>query len=72
MADNMKYELLADSIKEINVKAGNATKSATPSHQFMTKPELLVNHLSFSHIREIMVIDDAFERFFITGCCIVT
>lgn len=150
MADNMKFELLADSIKEINVKAGNAAKSAvnqlmtlrnwaigyyiveyeqggsdraeygthllknleeqisengmnstlfkwcrqfyllypqigatvsnqfklphlkksaTPSHQFMTNPEKLVNHLSFSHIREIMVIDDEFERFFYETEC---
>lgn len=151
MANNMKFELLADSIKEINVKAGNTAKSAvnqlmtlrnwaigyyiveyeqggsdraeygtrllknleeqisekgmnstlfkwcrqfyllypqigatvshqfklpyfeksaTPSHQFMTKPGLLVNHLSFSHIREIMVIDDEFERFFYETECI--
>lgn len=34
MADNMKFELLADSIKEINVKAGNAAKSAV--NQLMT------------------------------------
>lgn len=34
------------------------------SHEFVTQPELLINNLSFSHIREIMVIDDAFERFF--------
>ena len=39
-------------------------KSATVSHQFITKPDVLVNNLSFSHMREIMVIDDAFERFF--------
>ncbi|MCI7042241.1 MAG: DUF1016 N-terminal domain-containing protein [Lachnospiraceae bacterium] len=130
MADNMKFEILADSIKSINIKAGNAAKSAvnqlmtlrnwaigyyiveyeqggsdraeygahllknlenqisekglnitlfkacrqfylvypqigsTVSNQFITQPELLVNHLSFSHIREIMVIEDAFERFF--------
>ena len=145
MADNIKFEMLADSIKNINTKAGNAAKSAvnqlmtlrnwaigyyiveyeqggsdraeygthllktlgeqiaekgmnstlfkwcrqfyilypqigatvsnqfnlpdfgksaTVSHEFITKPEILVNTLSFSHIREIMVIDDAFERFF--------
>ena len=150
MANNMKFELLADSIKEINVKAGNAArsavnqlmtlrnwaigyyiveyeqggsdraeygthllknlekeisqkgmnstlfkwcrqfyllypqigatvsnqfklpnieKSATVSHQFVTDPERLVNNLSFSHIREIMVIDDAFERFFYETEC---
>jgi predicted nuclease of restriction endonuclease-like (RecB) superfamily len=151
MADNMKFELLADSIKEINTKAGNAAKSAinqlmtlrnwaigyyiveyeqggsdraaygthllkkleeqisqkgmnstlfkwcrqfyllypqigatvsskfelpnfrksaTASHQFTTNPELLLNNLSFSHIREIMVIDDEFERFFYETECI--
>ena len=34
MADNMKFEILADSIKSINVKAGNAAKSAV--NQLMT------------------------------------
>lgn len=151
MAENMKFEMLTDSIKNINTKAGNAAKnavnqlmtlrnwtigyyiveyeqggsdrseygthllktleerisekgmnstlfkwcrqfyllypqigatvssrfnlpdlgkSATVSHEFVTQPELLVNNLSFSHIREIMVIDDAFERFFYETECI--
>ena len=34
MANNMKFELLADSIKEINVKAGNTVRSAV--NQLMT------------------------------------
>lgn len=45
-------------------------KGATVSHQFMTKPDVLISNLSFSHIREIMVIDDAFERFFYETECI--
>ena len=45
-------------------------KSSTVSNEFITQPELLVNHLSFSHIREIMVIEDAFERFFYETECI--
>ena len=44
--------------------------SATVSHQFVTKPEILLNNLSFSHIREIMTIDDDFERFFYETECI--
>ena len=44
-------------------------KSSTASHQFETKPEVLVSNLSFSHIREIMVIEDAFERFFYETEC---
>lgn len=45
-------------------------KSATVSHKFVTNPEILINNLSFSHIREIMVIDDDFERFFYETECI--
>ena len=29
--------------------------------RFVTNPELLVSKLSFSHIREILTIDDSFE-----------
>ena len=36
-------------------------KSATASHQFITKPDVLVNNLSFSHIREIMAIADGID-----------
>lgn len=39
-------------------------KSSTASNQFVTDPDVLVNNLSFSHIREIMGLTDAFERFF--------
>jgi len=45
-------------------------KGAAVSHQFETKPEVLIANLSFSHIIEIMVIDDAFERFFYETECI--
>lgn len=31
-----------------------------PDQRFTTKPELLISRLSFSHIREIMTIDDSF------------
>ena len=43
---------------------------STVSNEFVTKPDVLVQNLSFSHIREIMVIDDAFERFFYETECI--
>lgn len=36
MADNMKFEILADSIKSINIKAGNAAKSAV-NYQILKK-----------------------------------
>lgn len=45
-------------------------KCSTASSEFMTPPEILINRLSFSHIREIMTIDDPFERFFYEMECI--
>ena len=42
---------------------------STVSNEFVTDPDVLVNNLSFSHIREIMVLNDAFERFFYETEC---
>ena len=44
-------------------------KSPTVSDRFATDPDVLVNNLSFSHIREIMVLNDSFERFFYETEC---
>lgn len=48
----------------------DSQKSSTVSHQFITDPEKLIKQLSFSHIREIMILDDEFERFFYETECI--
>jgi predicted nuclease of restriction endonuclease-like (RecB) superfamily len=42
----------------------------TASHKFKTDPEILISRLSFSHIVEIMKLDDPFERFFYEYECI--
>ena len=42
----------------------------TASRKFEMDPELLITRLSFSHIKEIMAIDDPFERFFYELECI--
>ena len=41
-----------------------AQKSPTLSDKFTTNPETLVSRLSFSHIVEILPMEDPFERFF--------
>lgn len=51
-------------LKNIHIKLPYFGKSSTVSNEFVTDPDVLVNNLSFSHIREIMVLNDAFERFF--------
>ena len=45
-------------------------KRATPSHQFVTSADKLISQLSFSHIREILTIDDPLARFFYETECI--
>ncbi len=42
----------------------------TASRKFEMDPEMLITRLSFSHIKEIMAIDDPFERFFYELECI--
>ena len=40
------------------------------NHKFETDPDTLISKLSFTHIREIMTIEDPFERFFYEFECI--
>ena len=46
------------------------TICATVSHKFQTPPEMIVSRLSFSHIREIMSVDDPLARYFYEQKCI--
>ncbi len=45
-------------------------KSPTPSDKFETSPEQIIAKLSFSHIVEIMTVDDSLGRFFYETECI--
>lgn len=45
-------------------------KISTVSRKFEVSPELLISRLSYSHIREIMPIEDPLERFFYEYECI--
>lgn len=45
-------------------------KSATASHLFETPAEKLLSQLSFSHIREILTVDDSMARYFYETECI--
>lgn len=44
-------------------------KSATLSHQFINTASDIINKLSFSHIREIMTVNDSLGRFFYETEC---
>lgn len=43
---------------------------STLTNKFVTPAEKIISQLSFSHIREIMTVDDAFARFFYETECI--
>lgn len=44
--------------------------SASPMHQFVTSGKTIISHLSFTHLREIMTIDDPLARYFYEQECI--
>lgn len=52
------------SIEALPEVVDNNEICSTASSKFETDPELLISRLSFSHIREIMKLEDPFERFF--------
>lgn len=51
-------------------KLNDTEKSSTLSHQLETSGKVLISHLSFSHIRELLTIDDSLERYFYEQECI--
>ncbi len=57
-------------LKYPKIKDYLAGKSATPSHEFETPANRIIENLSFSHIREIMTVEDSFARFFYETECI--
>ena len=50
--------------------AQSNSNCATVSHNFQTPPEMIVSRLSFSHIREIMSVDNPLARYFYEQECI--
>ena len=54
----------------LEAKRPNSEKSPTPSDEFITPPQTILNRLSFSHITEIMTQDDPLARFFYETECI--
>lgn len=76
----LRYTNLGEAVAQRLQKIGNIQipllKSSqseicdSVNHKLATEPEMLLSHLSFTHIREIMPIEDDFERFFYETECI--
>jgi hypothetical protein len=69
MIDNSKYSISTQSLKIVENKRSDEICDSM-NHKFMTPPEILLTHLSFTHIREILSIEDPIERFFYELECI--
>ena len=73
---NENYSTLSNKsetdISFISEPADNKTNAicATASHKLQTPPEMIVSRLSFSHLREIMSVDDPLARYFYEQECI--
>ena len=58
------------SLPVLNPKRSENEICETASRKFVTAPDILLSRLSFSHLKEIMMLDDPFERFFYEFECI--
>ena len=73
---NQNYSTLSNNSKSsIQLKSNSSNNEtnlicATVSHKFQTSPELMISRLSFSHLREIMALDDPLARYFYEQECI--
>ena len=64
------YATVSHKLPEIDSFAVNKKNAGKLSEQFNTPPENLVSALSFSHIRELLTIEDPLVRFFYETECI--
>lgn len=73
---NQKYSTASNnSGNSVQLKSNSSNNEtnlicATVSHKFQTSPELMISRLSFSHLREIMTLDDPLTRYFYEQECI--
>lgn len=73
---NQKYSTASNiSENSVQLKSNSSNNEtnlicATVSHKFQTSPELMISRLSFSHLREIMTLDDPLARYFYEQECI--
>lgn len=59
MSDNLPLNIC----RTVSDEFGNQ-KSATVMHQFVTPGKTIISHLSFTHLREIMTLNDPLARYF--------
>lgn len=71
MMENLPIPICATVIHQLQpIENKEDTIGASMTHQFITPGKTIISHLSFTHLREIMTLDDPLARYFYEQECI--
>lgn len=71
MMENLPIPICATVIHQLQPTENKEdTIGASMTHQFVTPGKTIISHLSFTHLREIMTLDDPLARYFYEQECI--
>lgn len=71
MMENLPIPICATVIHQLQpIENKEDTIGASMTHQFVTPGKTIISHLSFTHLREIMPLDDPLARYFYEQECI--
>lgn len=71
MMENLPIPICATVIHQLQpIENKEDTIGASMTHQFVTPGKTIISHLSFTHLREIMALDDPLARYFYEQECI--
>ncbi|WP_440315311.1 PDDEXK nuclease domain-containing protein [Leyella stercorea] len=71
MMENLPIPICATMMHQLQpIENKEDTIGASMTHQFVTPGKTIISHLSFTHLREIMTLDDPLARYFYEQECI--
>ncbi|WP_455944998.1 PDDEXK nuclease domain-containing protein [Leyella stercorea] len=71
MMENLPIPICATVMHQLQpIENKKDTIGASMTHQFVTPGKTIISHLSFTHLREIMALDDPLARYFYEQECI--
>lgn len=71
MMENLPIPICATVMHQLQpIENKEDTIGASMTHQFVTPGKTIISHLSFTHLREIMTLDDPLARYFYEQECI--
>lgn len=71
MMENLPIPICATVMHQLQpIENKEDTIGASMTHQFVTPDKTIISHLSFTHLREIMTLDDPLARYFYEQECI--